>query len=154
MYEISAAQYRGEGPESAWRATVKDAATLYGWVVLFELPDKLYAELSKLSLERRNGKWVRVSKPGLIAVYAAISGLPDLVLGHMIKGVSIAVELKIPGKDARENQRARLAQFDASGTDAYVWQTGDEQAFAVLANPFLPGRRFWNGTYADDEGNR
>lgn len=155
-YEMSAAEYRGEGREASWRLSVKGAAAALGWVVLAEIPDKAYAELAKLSKRKdpRTGKWTKFHNPGMIPVYDALRGQPDLLLGHVVYGIAIAVELKIPGKEAMDHQNEKLEKYHDCGIDAYVWHTGNEEAFEVLKYPFLPHRTFWDGSKADAEGRR
>lgn len=135
-HEMSAAQYRGEGSEADWRVTVKEMATRYGWNVLFELPDKAYAELGKAARTKNphTGKW-EFTKRGMIPVMTAIRGQPDLLLGHSVYERVIVVELKIPGESPTDEQMDRLELYSRSGVEAYVWETGDPEADLVLGDP-------------------
>lgn len=131
-YEMSAAQYRGEGTEAEWRATVKDAAATFGWEVLIEIPDKAYAELAKIGLHKVGGKWRKKPvSPGMREVYSALRGQPDLLLGHPEHG-PIAVELKIPGESPRPHQTERLLLYQACRVPSFVWETGSKEMVLVL----------------------
>lgn len=121
-YEMSAAEYRGEGSESSWRATVKDMARAYGWVVLFELPDKGYATLARAAQNTKS----------MIPVMLAVKAQPDLLLGHPDRGIAIAVELKVPGKKPMPHQQEKLNLYDACGVATFVWETGCPSAEIIL----------------------
>ena len=132
-YIMSSAQYRGEGRESDWRKTVKDMAAAYGWVVLFELPDKAYATLAQAASTYDKTTKKRVyNKRSMIPVMLAIKSQPDLLLGHPERGVAIVVELKIPGKKPRDDQGQKLDLYASCGVSSFVWETGDDEAERVL----------------------
>ncbi len=124
---MSAAQYRGEGTESEWRSTVKDAALHLGWVVALELPD---AGLGALHALANNPRKPRRS---LIPFLAAISGWPDLTLGHPGRGELIFVELKTTTGRVRPNQGEMIALLRSCGARVYVWRTGDPEMLSVLS---------------------
>lgn len=123
---MSAEEYRGEGTEPQWRATVKYAALMYGWIVLLELPDAGLGTLHKLANRERSP--LRF----LIPFLHAVSGWPDLVLGHPERHEMIFVELKTARGKVRPNQQATLSLLALCGARVYVWRTGDDEMVSVL----------------------
>jgi hypothetical protein len=125
--EMSAAEYRGEGTEAAWRITVEDEARKQGWMTLLALPD---AGLGKL--------WQMANRPdsrvmAFIPLLAALSGWPDLTLGHPEKKQIIFVELKSKTGTVRENQKKVLELLMRCGARVYIWRTGDPTMLSILS---------------------
>jgi hypothetical protein len=130
---MSADEYRGTATEAQHRKTVLNALAHYGWTVIFALPDVSMSALSALANGKRRGGGDGGPKiPALIALLAAISGWPDLTVGHPEHGI-IWIELKTKKGAVRPNQRDVIALLRACRGRVYVSRSGDDTIFDVLA---------------------
>jgi hypothetical protein len=121
-FEISADQYRGLMSEAEWQAVIVDQATFYGWTVLMEIPDVGLAGLGAMIARGKRGEIARFPLKALLNLLTAISGWPDLTLGHTGWGRTICVEVKTEKGTVRPNQKAVLAILPRCGIPSYVWR--------------------------------
>lgn len=121
------------GSEASWQLEIKDMATQRGWVILMEIPDYGLAGLGALIGRAKKGGISRFPMKALLTLLSAISGWPDLTLGHSGRKRIVFVEVKDAGKNPRPNQKAMIALLQACGQEVYVWRPNDRpKALAVL----------------------
>lgn len=129
--EYRASKYTGKDGEAIWQERVKELAAERGWIVLLEVPDNGMAAIGAILSRRR--------MPGLLALLAALSGWPDLTLGHPEGRNLVFAEVKIDKGVVRENQNKKLRLLRMCGQNAVVWRPRDEAD--VIAHLEREGKR-------------
>lgn len=131
--EMSAAEYRERvGGEDAWQQDVKGIAAAAGWTVLMEIPDYGLSGLGALINRAKKGQIPRFPMKALLTLLGAISGWPDLTLGHTGKRRILFIEVKTNTGTVRPNQKAMIALLQSCGQDVTVARPRDEARLRSL----------------------
>jgi VRR-NUC domain-containing protein len=135
LFEMSAAQYAATISEEQWQDVLVEMAGYYGWTVLMSIPDYGLAALGSLINRGKKGLISRFPLKGLLTLLAAISGWPDLTLGHTGHKRLLFIEVKAAGGTVRPNQKRVIALLQSCGQDVYVWKPADhDEANIILSN--------------------
>jgi hypothetical protein len=136
---MGADAYKDSVSEAQWQATLVEQAGYYGWVVLLSIPDSGLAALGHIIQRIKKGQ-AQGPLRGLLALLAAISGWPDLTLGHPHLHRTICVEVKTNTGTVRANQKAMLSLLPRCGIPSYVWRPKDgDEVERVLSGVDIPG---------------
>lgn len=125
---MSAEEYVGTAGEASWQSVIIEAAGYYGWSVLLNIPDEGLGALGDLIERGRKGKILNFPIRGLLKLLGAISGWPDLTLGHPAQHRLIFIEVKTNDGVVRKNQKEMIALLQSCGQDVYVLRPRNKDA--------------------------